>query len=420
MRKAVLILMIVVFLFALSAPALASAEGSTPYEYASAFATLFPERSVLTGKEKESSDYLASFLETLGYRVDMPSYSYRYTSLETNATVTREYRHVLGFKDNGRGKSIVIGAYYGGYDPESSSSVGQGAEVALSVGALQYIAEVLRSYTEFDIVIAFWGGMAVDDFDVTKCGVDLSTVALYIGLDGVAAGTNDYWYCDDVPRAHERYFKEIIEEADAEILAPPVYKHTTLLSLSDGAYTGVHLGLLGVNRYFLNQDVPSIAFVGGAWSYDAGLYRYEGKAEISGTSDDTFEVIDKRNGGREETEKRLLSVSNVIVAALMGDCLYEILDEAAEGDVSGADLDSALAYYLITFIGAGVIILLFVLLIVKQGKDRREEIWENGTRGSEGQTAEVPPSDTNPFREFDPYDDSVKKDADDGDDVFRF
>ena len=419
MRKVLLIVLAFILLFALSVPALSSAEGLMPYGYASAFAKAHPERSVLSGNEKTASTYLASFLTNLGYRVETPSFTYRYTAVDTSAAVTSEYRHVLGFKDNGRGKSIVIGTYYGGYDPDTGTTAGQGAEAALSVGALMYIAEALASYTEYDLVIAFWGGLSVSDFDATKCGVDLKDIALYIGLDGVAAGTNDYEYCDDVPRLHETYFREVIEEANAPILQPPTYKRSTLLLVSSGSYQNTHLGLLGVNRDFLNEDVPCIAFVGGAWSYDVGLYRYEGKAEISGTSEDTFETIDKRNGGRENTETRLLTVSNVIVTALRGEGLSATLDATRE-EVSGADLDSSLAYYLITFIGAGVIIALFVFLIVKSSKTRREEVWEGEGREPETQDAEVPPAYKSPFSEFDPDDDPSQSGEDNGDDVFRF
>ena len=419
MRKLGLIVIAVLVLLTLSVPVVATAEVVTPYQYATDFAGAFPARSVLSGNEMLSSEYLVTFLESVGYVVETPEFTYRYSSSSSSATVTCKYRHVLGFKDNGKGKKVVVGAYYGGFDAEAGLTAGEGAEVALSVGALQYIAAALfADFTEYDLVIAFWGGVSVADFNVSKCGVDPSEIALYVNLDGVAAGTYDYYYCDDVPRSHNDYFKGVIESLGANILPPPVFKRTTLLSVAGGSYSTGHLGLFSTNSYFLNEDVPCISFLGGAWTYDAGIYHYEGKGEISGTSLDTFETVNTRNGGREATEKRLLDVSNVIVTALRGEGLSSALDAAAK-DLSGADLDSSLAYYLITFIGAGVIIALFVLLILSRGKDRREEVWE-AEPSSEEVPPQAPPTAENPFREFESEEKPAQNGRNEDDDVFRF
>jgi len=425
MRKVCLILLVVVLLLTASMPLAATAETVTPYEYATAFASAFPERSSLGGEEPLSAETLVTFLETIGYDVKTQENIHQYTSLNTATTFSCKYKHVLGFKDNGKGRKVVIGAYYGGYEADQGTDAGQGVEVALSVGALQYIAAALyQDFTEYDLVVAFWGGVELSAFDIEKCGVDPATVVLYVNLDGVAAGTNDYFYCDDVPRSHSDLFKKAIEASGANIQEPPAYKRTTLLTGAGGAYSTSHLGLFGVNAFFLNEDVPCVSFLSGAWTYDAGVYRYEGKKDVVGTSDDTFEVIDRRNGGREATEKRLLAVSDVIITALRDDGLSATLD-AATKDISGADLDSSLAYYLITFIGAGVIIALFILLIVRQGKDRREEVWEDRSEGADEQETEAPSTYKSPFSEFDPNDGSSDDEdrdggGDGGNDVFRF
>ena len=416
MRKLLLVLLIVSVLFFALAPVGVSSAEATPYEYAAAFASLYPTRTLGGDLEQASSAVLVSFLDALGYRVETPSFVHQIESANTSAKITCHYNHVLGFKNNGKGKTVLIGTYYGTFEPSDGDGVGEGAETALSVGALQSVAAKLSTIScDYDIVIAFWGGMALSEFDVEKCGVDLDTLALYINLDGVAAGTYDYLYCDDVKRAHATYFKGIIEEAGADILDPPAYKRAISYAFSDGTYVQAHLGILGANNAFLAEDVPCASFVGGAWTYETGVYRYEGKGDVAGTSEDTFEVIDRRNGGKEETEKRLLAVSDVIVKGVTGEGLSAALDRA-EKEVSGADLRSPLAYYLILFIGAGVVILLFILLIVRQGKDRREQVWEGAFRTPE----EESPREGSPFEEFEGEKNQDPPKDDGEDDVFRF
>ncbi|MBP5404885.1 MAG: hypothetical protein J6Y74_02945 [Clostridia bacterium] len=416
MKRFLLILLIVSVLFFAVAPVGVSSAEALPYEYAAAFASLYPTRTLSGDLEQASSAVLVSFLEALGYRVETPTFVHQIESTNTSAKITCHYNHVLGFKDNGKGKTVLIGTYYGCFEPSGGDGVGEGAEAALSVGVLQYVAAALSTLScDYDIVIAFWGGVALSDFNVEKCGVDLDTLALYINLDGVAAGSYDYLYCDDVKRAHATYFKGVIEEAKADILDPPAYKRAVTYTFSDGTYLQAHLGILGANHAFLAEDIPCASFVGGAWTYKTGVYRYEGKGDVVGTSEDTFETIDRRNGGKAETEKRLLAVSNVIIKGVTGEGLSAAL-EKAEKEVSGADLQSPLAYYLILFIGAAVVILLFVLLIVRQGKDRRERVWEDAFRAPE----EDAPDEDSPFEEFEGEKKQDPPKADDEDDVFRF
>lgn len=416
MRKLLLVLLIVsVLLFALAPVGVSSAE-ATPYEYAAAFASLYPTRTLSGDMEQASSAVLVSFLEALGYQVETPSFVHQFESANTSTKITCHYNHVLGFKDNGKEQTVLLGTYYGTFEPSGNGGVGEGAETALSVGALQYVAAALAAAScDYNIAIAFWGGVTLSEFNVEKCGVDLDTLALYINLDAVAAGSYDYLYCDDVKRAHATYFKEIIAEAGADVLDPPAYKRAISYAFSDGTYVQAHLGILGANNAFLAEDIPCASFVGGAWTYETGVYRYEGKGDVVGTSEDTFEVIDRRNGGEAETKKRLLAVSDVIIKGVTGEGLSAALDKA-EKEVSGADLQSPLAYYLIIFIGASFVILLFVLLIVRQGKDRREQVWEDAFRAPEEESSR----EGSPFGEFE---EEKKEDPpkDDGeDDVFRF
>ena len=418
MKKLFIVCLIAaVFLTAMLPIAFASAENASPYECAQAYAAANPTRNILGGGAKTAANYLSAYLTSLGYAVTMPEQKYNETvAVGTSASViTYEYKHVVGFKDNGKGKTILIGTYYDDYEPAEKDTLGEGADVALSVGALMYIAEKLSvASCEYDVAIAFWGGMDLSNFDVKTCGADVAKVALYINLDSVAAGTNDYLYCDDVPRSQESYFAGIIEGAEANILAAPVYKRAAYLSISDGSYYYAHLGLLGVNIWMMEENIPCVNFVGGAWTSDAGLYRYAGKTDVTGTSQNTFDVINERNGGKSVTENRLNAVSNVVIAGVTDKGLSDALAKAQK-DVSGRDLDNSLAYYLIVCIGAVLMIALFILLIVRQGKDRRETVWE--------ETRTVPPSPTDgqsPFSEFDEGKTQPPPADKDDDDVFRF
>ena len=196
----------------------------------------------------------------------------------------------------------------------------------------------------------------------------------------------------------------------ADVSAPPVYKKPLSLYTEEGAYAFTHLGLVGVNRDLMNKDVPCAAFVGGNWEKDCGLYHYDGLTEISGTKFDTIEEIDRRNGGKEKTEARLEKVSDAIAATVTGEGLKEALG-AAEKEISGADLDSELAYALIVFIGGAAAIAFFLFLILKRKKPVREGVWNERFE----QTAKEA---DDPFSEF--GGEEQKKEPENDDDVFRF
>ena len=376
MKKLVLIALLCALVLSLFiSPAIASAESKSPYDLAESFAKSYTRRDVLSGGEGVAAKSLASYLTSLGYAVQTPSVSY--TMQKTSGEkVSYEYSHVVGFSDRGKGKTILIGGYYGGFEPTDTYGVGEGASAALTVGALAYLAEAFTDLTcDYDISIAFWGGLEVGEFDVKKCGVDLDKLALYINLDCIAAGDKDYLYADDLPRAQESYFREIITATGAAIAEPPAYKKATGFVVGEGSYSYTHLGLLGANRFFMNEDIPCVSFLGGAWEYDCGLYRYAGKGEIEGSPLDTFDSLNEMNGGKEATEKRLLAACDVVIRGVTGEGLSEALAKA-EKETSGADLDSELAFYLITFIGIAALIAFYVILMVKQGKDRRETVWK--------------------------------------------
>ena len=393
----------------------AAAEGGmTPYERANAYATMHARRDILSGGEAASAATLSEVLTGFGYEVSTPSFTY-YGESSTGSKLSYNYKHVLGYQDNGKGKCVLIGCYYGGYEPQDSYGVGNGASAALSVGTVLYIAEALSTQaSDYDVAIAFWGGMEIaGDFDVKKCGIDIERVALYINLDCVAAGDYDYLYADDLPRSQEKYFRSVISSLGVTLLEPPVYKRTASLSYGDDdPYTYTHLGLLSVNRFFMGADVPCVNFVGGSWENDTGIYRYAGKGDIEGTSLDTITSIDGLNGGADKTASRTLAVADVVIKGVTGEGLSDALTQAAK-ETSSASLDNSLAFYLVSLIGTAILIGVLVFLLAKQGKDRRDAVWEVKV-GGEGFD---PFSDLND-RADDPSD---KRDDDGGgDDVFRF
>ena len=413
-------LLISAFLFA---GVTAAAEEVSPYQYATAFVQSHARRDILSGGEGAAANTLSSALAAKGYAVTTPSFSYYAETENDGAKVAYQYKHVIGFKDNGKKKSVVIGAYYGGFEPQDSYGVGNGGTAALSVGTLLYIAEHLASATmNYNLVIAFWGGIEISgNFSVEDCGVKADTVALYVNVDGVAAGTRDYLYADDVPRSQEKFFRKIASKVGANLAEPPVYKKQAALSYSDSdPYNYSHIGLLGVNRFFMGEGVPSVNFFGGAWDYDCGFFRYEGKGYIEGTSLDTIAELDTLNGGPKKTEERMLAVANVVITGLTDQQLPSVLDKAAR-EITGTSINSSLAFYLISFIGTAVLFAAMIIIIVKQGKDRKDNVWQPSVNGAPGE---------DPYEEFRGREEGASKENenseekddfnDKNDDVFRF
>ena len=394
----------------------ASAETGVPYDLAVSYCTMHSRRDISSGGEAAAARTLADRLSARGYLVTTPT-ERKTTEDENDKSKTLEVTHVIGFKDNGKGRTVLLGTFYGGYEPTDSLGVGDGASAALSVGALLYVADALVSLSlDYDVAVAFWGGLELGtQVNAESCGLDLSSIALYVNFDCIAAGRSDYIYADDLPRAQEKYFRDIASEQGATFEAAPTYKRPSSLSMGDGAYSYLHLGLLGANLSFMNEDIPCVNFTSGAWEYDSGLYRYPGKGDIEGTSLDTIDEIDRLNGGREETSSRLLAATKVVIAGVSDARLSSVLDAAAK-ETSGADLDSDLAYYLISFIGIALLIAFFVFLILRQGKDRRDVAWKSASVQSD--------DSADPFKELRSEGgrdaDDPPSDSDDGGDVFRF
>ncbi|HCU56346.1 MAG TPA: hypothetical protein DIC18_03310 [Clostridiales bacterium] len=345
----------------------AVAEAPSPYELAQAYLSAHPARSVLSGGELASSVYLKDALDGYGYTTKTVSLDY-YDGENHHLSA-----HVIGEKDNHKSQTILIGCYYGGYEGEN---VGHGATAGLSVGALLYIANALSDYTaNYNITIAFWGGMEYgDSFHVDRCGVALKSIALYINLDSLAAGKYDYLYADDVPRSQEKFFRSVISDFGANVCSAPVFKKPTSFGNGGDAYAYPHLGILGANRFFLEEGIPCVNFLSGAWSYDCGLYRYEERRDIEGTTADTLAEIDRLNGGSVNTQKRLLSLSNVIIAGVKSEKLPAALSAAAK-ETTGADLNNRLAVYLITFIGGAILLGVFLFFILRNRGSRTESEW---------------------------------------------
>ncbi|MBO4478851.1 MAG: M28 family peptidase [Clostridia bacterium] len=418
MKKFLLLLLIFSLLISSFAfvGASAVAEETSPYDYATLYVQAHARRDILSGGEGAAAASLTAALTGFGYEVQNPSFR-TYAENAEGSRVAYDYQHVVGYKNNGKDKCVLIGCYYGGYEPVDSFGVGNGGTVALSVGTLLSVASKLVSLPmDYDVAIAFWGGMEVfGDFNVKECGVQKDKIALYVNLDGVAVGDHDYLYADDLPRAHETYFRGVIQEVGANVLSAPVFKKQASLSYGgDDAFTYSHLGLLSTNRFFMAEDIPSVNFVSGAWDYDCGLYRYAGKGDIEGTSLDTIESIDSLNGGPDKTKQRMTAIANVVVRGVTGEGLAPALDKAAK-ETSSVGLNNSLAFYLVSFIGMALLIFCLIFLYAKQGKDRRDTEWTPNLNGENAA----------PYEEFhgekgteEPGD--APSDEDDEDDVFRF
>ena len=423
-RFLILVLVFSILISAFALCGVAAAEETSPYEYAASFAQAHARRDILSGAEGAAANTLSAALTAKGYAVSTPSFRYYSTQAE-GESVAYEYKHVIGTKDNGKEKCVLIGSYYGGYEPQDSYGVGNGGSVALSVGTLLYVADKLAAAAvDYNVVVAFWGGLEISgDFSVEDCGVSLDSIALYINLDAVAVGDHDYLYADDVPRAQEEYFRNVASDLGANVLSAPVYKKQAALVYSDkDPYNYSHAGLVGVNRFFMGENIPCVNFFGGAWDYDCGFYRYFGKGIIEGTSIDTIDKIDEFNGGSAKTAERMLAVANIVVNGVTGEGFAAMLDKA-QSEVSGTSLNSSLSFYLISFIGTALLFAWLIILYVKQGKDRRENVWEASFKnGPDGDPYEEFRGGETPFdnvKNPENNENSANSD-DDNDDVFRF
>lgn len=299
-----------------------------------------PERIPGTSGESETADTLALLLEEGGFD---PLYSdylqeFLYTPIyntTNSATITtKSSANVIGTINNNKEQTIIIGANYDSYFYDGEDGNTGFYSNLLGVATAYQIALELSEVEDlpYNIIIAFWGakedGFCGSEYFLSSLtNAEISTIALYVNLDGLGVGDNIYIFTNEVADSHEDAFVQTAEELGIELYQAPEDKGYTLPVLTERPY--MHAGINSDNFYFMTEEVMCANFFSGVWGDGEFSYETALSDSILYTQNDNSEYIFSVHT-REEIESEVASVSAIVLQTLTDEDILTVLAESKE------------------------------------------------------------------------------------------
>ncbi len=236
------------------------------------------DRTAFSEGEKAAAQYIYTTLESYGYEsgktLETQEISTELTAKYGSETKTLTSRNVIATYNEGKTKTVVIGANYDNLyaDIEDVGVSGDGGEGVLcnatGVSALLNLARAFKEKAptlDFSVKFAFFGACEVGAFGSGKFVSDYlkggASVLLAVNLYALA-GEKIEVYADETQTVHEQLFVKSggAYETTIEKLSSstPLFPQRYANNLS---YS--HVGLLSSHVSFFENDIPSIALFGG-------------------------------------------------------------------------------------------------------------------------------------------------------------
>lgn len=389
MRKllalAMIIAVIMVSIFSFGTAVAENEIDNSVYEIYNNYCSLFKDRTPGSDGEKQAAYYIMDQLHDLGYKaVDgnnsaikeesnsyLQGFTFRYTSDTVNEQGEYEVMNVssanvIAYKRSFRpnAKLLVIGCSYGNayslyefvddYLPIKS----EGAyEYSSAVAAVLGIANKLRSAVlDFDIAFAFWGADSLSYEGVSQFfKTNTQEIIGYINLTSIAGGDHLYAYCDDVSTAHGDIVEDIITKFGYNIEMAPFDKKIFTNDSLDTDRPYWHVGLNSANSIFIERGIASINIFGYNWDINSESSVH---ANIRGTSNDSFEFLDKYYG-KDKITKRLNDTRDLVVNTVLKN--GELVTAFEKYDNGYTSMYGDAAYYGVSI---GCIVIVVILYIV--------------------------------------------------------
>lgn len=302
---------------------------------------LHPSRASGSDEEAAAAETLAQMLEERGFDKIYTTYidEFLYTPLidtSGESTVTdqrKTSRNVVGYINNNKEQTIIIGAHYDNYANEGEDENTGFYCNLLGVSAALEIATQLAAQEDlqYNIMVAFWGA-AEDGFHGSEYFVstlsndELSKVALYVNLDMLAVGDSLYIFTNETADLHESTFIEEAENLGYELNAAPDDKQYTFAVLSERPF--MHLGIQSDNFYFTTNEVMCANFLSYVWEDGAMLETLSDDNIMYTSNDNSTYIFDVHT--KEEIENNMTEVSQIILATLTRDDIVSILQTSKE------------------------------------------------------------------------------------------
>ena len=221
------------------------------------------------------------------------------------------------------GKKIIIGTSYDNspyYDYETETFYDV-ASSAGNVATLLYVAEMVNTLTDnvFDIEIVFFGAGKSDHAGAygyinSMTQKEIENTLLFVNLDQITIGQNLYLYVNEFKTHQEDYINKVFKNANVKVNE---YNATNTLNYgSSGKFTYSHRALEGNNIAFMEKSIVSLNIFSGCYESLGQKDEYNGKNNIIGTKNDTYENL-KENFGFEN----LYQVADGLIELISDDTL---------------------------------------------------------------------------------------------------
>ncbi|MEG2675379.1 MAG: M28 family peptidase, partial [Clostridia bacterium] len=198
-----------------------------------------------------------------------------------------------------------------------------GASVAALMTIARYFSEN-KIQLQYDIDFAFLGGgsygwLGAQEYLLSFSAEEREKIALAVNLSSVAGGDNLYAYGRDKKTDYADYFYQVGEKNSLGLKAVPHDKRITQGQIvEDQKTTYFHAGMLGNHMCFANNLIPTLNIMSANWEDNSlpSIVEKKGMNNVYQTTQDTFEQMIERSGGREKVEESLDKVVKLALGAL--------------------------------------------------------------------------------------------------------
>ena len=308
-------------------------------------------RTAGTVGEKFMANTLATYLETNGFAKygELEGYLQEFKIKNGNSN------NVLGVVDNNKEKYIVIGAHYDAVY-KSGKSYGYNDNFS-GIVANMIMAETLKTQTDFNVIVGFWGAEEIGCEGSTYFAKNLPSeirenIMLYINFDSIGAGDYLYYYHNDFETKYGDTLDKFFKGSEIKKYENQLYSNNANLGIN---YT--NLGLNSDNSSFLKMAINSLNFFAGNLDANNGLGFFEtaGHDKIMHNTD-SKETINEVFGEK--------FVANINTVLLQTTALIESEYFTAENFSDGQIKTFLFSDWVLKGIGVSVVAIMFVAYVV--------------------------------------------------------
>lgn len=304
--------------------------GDKTFEYMTALANEYPNRTMATEGEKRAAEYISSLMTGWGYTSDKETDGIKglqqlklgFTRYDGSSVKDGLAYNVVFDKKAAESKGkILLMCQYDNLYSEQGSDGEWGAdgsyESGASVAVMLTLAELLKdSALDYDLTFIFFTGgsyswMGAKYYADNLKRADIDNIKLAINFSMLAGGENLYLYTGENATSYGNY----MAKASTGLTKSPANKNIAYFTLeNDAIFNYSHIGMLGNQYYLMNKGIPVANYLSLNWSKNDNpmLTEIDGKSNVYHTKDDTFANMKERVG-----ESKIKSMTNNVVNSVM-------------------------------------------------------------------------------------------------------